>query len=305
MAETIDLEGLINDSIAGETLQIFEDPPILTVPETIRFATRGVQPPGALYVTLEDTIVVTVYNSVSSLQLSLQGRLLRADGSVRHFRRDFSPSSDRVQSTFAMGLAEGFLLAVGVTRRNGTPKFGQTYVNIALIRGLDEDVDRYQSLTSGYIEAANEVWYPTNPPHPFVYGMGNLRTIVGTDPAAGVEISEVVPTNARWRLLSFSALLTCSVAVAARQVRIVIVNSGQGFWDYEAPLQLTAGQVNRYQLGYGLGFEQSTTSTNRTVAGLPHLDLPEGASIITAVNNLQTGDNWSAPTMTVLEWIER
>src|SRR5262245_48144363 len=88
--------------------------PILSQPPGVAFATRGVSPPSALYLSPDDYLYVTMWSGASNITFVLRGRLLRADGYVSHFVSNLIPTADRLPSTLEVKLGEGFLLNVSM-----------------------------------------------------------------------------------------------------------------------------------------------------------------------------------------------
>jgi len=137
-----------------------------------------------------------------------------------------------------------------------------------------------------------------------VEGPGCIRAITGTDPAAGSEICETVPTNARWRLLGIRFSLTTSSAVADRLVQLVIDDGTTPIlWGDFFPDVQTAGNIWTYQASLG-GVEHGNRSGIQRLALVNDLILPQGWRIRTSTANLQIDDDFAAPELIVEEWIE-
>ena len=145
-------------------------------------------------------------------------------------------------------------------------------------------------------------------------GPGVIRTITGTQPAAGAEVSEAVPANARWKLRSFSVVIVTSSGVANRNVSLV-VDDGTATNRYQmyteaTPTNITASLTRtlQWQTGYDSSTAafQSLTDTQTVLykACLPN-DFPLGkvSKIRTKTANIAAGDQYSAPIYEVEEWL--
>jgi len=137
-----------------------------------------------------------------------------------------------------------------------------------------------------------------------VEGPGCIRAITGTDPAAGSEVCETVPTNARWRVISFRFALTTSATVADRHVQLV-VDDGAGpiLWGDFSPSTQPASSTLTYQASTG-GVEHTDRAGVPRIALPDNLILPQGWRIRTVTSNLQSDDDFAAPALIVEEWIE-
>jgi len=131
-----------------------------------------------------------------------------------------------------------------------------------------------------------------------------IKAITGTDPAAGSEISETVPTNARWRVASFRFSLTTSATVADRYVQLVVDDGTTPIrWGDFSPSPQGASATWTYQASPG-GVEHTVRVGVVRIALPDNLVLPQGWRIRTSTANLQTDDDFGPPELIVEEWIE-
>src|SRR5574341_797068 len=174
---------------------------INTIRPQISFASQSVAPPSPLYIHRDDNLNVQVWNALASATVVLRARLLLPEGTVVRVEREFALTSARALNQFSLNLTEGFLLDLTLNASVGVPRRGQMY---ALVRVVHGDPDLAQDsllLLADYVEQMKPATWPHSTPHSSLEGRGMLRSITGTNPAAGAEISETVPTNARWKLL--------------------------------------------------------------------------------------------------------
>ena len=147
-------------------------------------------------------------------------------------------------------------------------------------------------------------------------GEGNIRTITGSNPAAGAEVSEAVPTNAVGRLLSFSAVFVAD-ANAANRVPALWADDGTtanrraliGKLSAAITASLTRTclwQEEPATLG-GASAQLASTDTDSII--VDHslrrggLLLPGGYRIRTVTDAILAGDNYAAPIFQVEEWL--
>jgi len=130
---------------------------------------------------------------------------------------------------------------------------------------------------------------------------GRIRVIVGTDPAAGGDIMEVVPAGVQWRLISARAGLATDVTVINRVVRLICDDGVNSFAllesNYNQPDSLTMSYTFADVSLRGVGLGEAV------ISGIPAgMILGPGFRFFTSTIGLQAGDNWGAPSFMVEEW---
>jgi hypothetical protein len=235
--------------------------------------------------------------------LTVVGRLLDADGKLSTFEFGHTPNTDRSKAESTYTLTTGRLIDVAVTPKSGSPYRGHCYVTLGLARRTAPTTEYYQDLAKGYVTAAGGLIWPGGPYLDSVEGPGLLRSVTGTDPAAGAEISETVPTNARWKLRSLRASLVTDATVATRTVAFMVDDPTNIFLVLVGSTTQAASLTLTYNVAE-YGFLPSVVGTNVFFSS-PFLgSLLQAWRIRTSIANLQAGDNWGAPQMAVEEWIE-
>lgn len=191
----------------------------------------------------------------------------------------------------------------------GTLKRGQFYSALY----LDPLIGPNSGLIGDYFYAGNVMtpWkiVPSGPGG----GEGFIRTVTGTNPAAGAEVSEAVPTNAIWNLLAFGVVLVTDGNAANRTSNLIIDDgtTQNRRWALRDSTAQTATQTRTHlwTRGYSqaavLGSDQFDDTDNLLVIqALPEpLILPEGYRIRTITGGLLAGDNYAAPIFQVGEWL--
>jgi hypothetical protein len=133
---------------------------------------------------------------------------------------------------------------------------------------------------------------------------GRIRSITGTDPAAGAEVSETVPVGAKWRLISFSVTLVTAVAAANRSPALIIDDGTNILYYSTLHAVQTASLTRIYQYAQGSYWVSAADANGVYQDGLPGLYLMPGWRIRTLTTNIQAADNWGAPQYSIEEYVE-
>lgn len=267
-------------------------------------STRVIASPFQFATTEDDNLQIVSANSQTGVVLAIQGRRLSPKGDIEPFAFVHVPNTDRSTKTENYKLGAGALLNLTIFALSGSPRIGQTYVSARMIRGLSGPVIILGALLGGYVTSAQVLAYPGSPIADSISGGGYTRLITGTDPAAGSDAVETVPTGVRWRLRSHQVLFTATAAAGDRKVALrlesgaslisistlpgTIPPSGAAFCQWAPPMPLST-QIHASTL----------------YAGIPDAVLLAGHTITARViQNGAAGDNFDAPVLTVDEWLE-
>ena len=256
-----------------------------------------------LYLSGDENLAINVSALTSTNVVTIAGRLRLPDGRVEPIRVDVPATNGRSVTTTVRVLGEGWLESLIAYVSSGSPAFGAAYVVVDLVRGLTGATEILDTLIAGYITARGRRRWPTSPIADALTGPGNLRVIAGTNPAAGVEISETVPTGARWRLRAISFNFVTSAVAANREVSIVLDDGTTVLFTSPSGFTHTASLTRRYS-GTIIGAQTAPAQgTDRQIL-LPDLMLPAGGRIRTVTTAIDAGDDYSAPQYTVDEYLE-
>jgi hypothetical protein len=256
-----------------------------------------------LYLTGEDNLRLTTFGALAGAEVAIEGRRITPDCRIVPFADRHVPNSDYTARTSLHALGEGLLTNVQLRATVGAAIAGHVFGVLEVVRGLTGGVQPLATLLQGDITVNGRLAWPGSPIASPIDGPGRLRSIVGTDPAANVEISEAVPAGRRWSLTSFFATLVADANVANRTVTLIVDDGANTIWQQDASAVQTAGQTRSYE-AFNFGAAADLVgSTFRLPAPFP-ISLPAGFRIRTSTANRQVGDNWSAPTLLVEEWIE-
>ena len=277
---------------------------ILTRRPRITFGTKDVPPPINSYIDRNDRIRVFVLNSLSDLVVGLQGRFLSPDGQMKNVLETITPTTDRIAVTTILNLGEGFLLDLSIRQFAGSvsARRGQCFVQIRRHRGGAAG-RMTGTLLADYLTDGAAVGFPGARQLSSVEGPGIIRSITGTDPAAGSEISETVPTNARWRLIAMRFTLVADATSTNRRPSVEFDDGATIFYRTFADNTTIASETRNFSVG-NVSLIGAEDQSEQLIPIPPHLMLGQGFRIRTVTNNLQAGDNLGAPEMLVEEWIE-
>lgn len=259
--------------------------------------------PGAWFFDLSDALRVTSFNGQAGVSIALEGRFLNEDGQTTVFRLPHTPNTDRSTKSDTFPMGNGWLVGLQVRATAGTPRRGQCYVVVEVVRGSSSSQESLGALLQGYVTTTMRLAWPGSPIVESASGPGALRSITGTNPAANAEISETVPTNARWRLLALFATLVTDANAANREAALTIDDGAAVVARYPAGQNNIASLTTRYV--WAAAGARFTIAQDRTIV-VPIADvwMPDGYRLKTVTTNLQVTDDWSAPQLWVEELIE-
>ncbi|MBA7482493.1 hypothetical protein ES707_17984 [subsurface metagenome] len=131
---------------------------------------------------------------------------------------------------------------------------------------------------------------------------GRIRSITGTDPDAGAEVSITVPDRRRWKLYSVRFTLVTDVNAANRIVELTIDDGTNYLLTLPSDTIQLASLTRRYNYSiqpvpqFLVGYDFHLP--------LPSLTLSAGYRILTSTAELQATDDYAAPQLLVEEWID-
>jgi hypothetical protein len=256
-----------------------------------------------VYCTGDEFLRMTSFGSVASVALALRTRFLRTDGYPVASSERHVPASDRTSVTTDFHLVDGWLLGCEVHAVAGTPRRGQVFVVVDLVRGSSATPDVLQTLLQGYVTDTSRLAWPGSPIRSSIEGPGVLRSIAGANPAAGANIVETVPTNARWRLHAIQFSLVTAIAAANREVALTFDDGATVFARVPSGFTHVASTTIVYSAFHHAPRNTAAQDTTKNFP-LPRIDLQGGFRFNTVTTNLQAADDYGAPQYLVEEWIE-
>lgn len=270
-------------------------------PDAISFQTQNVPPSQYIYLQRGDVLLFRFLTNNNGIQPAVTYRYLTPQGEVKEGTQVFNAITG--QGFQALFLNECWLLSFGLTTGFTQPSGSWTFAQVYIDRGFQVGAPQtaYGMVWEGYIGGTTFTGWPGSPAKAATDGAGMLRSIVGTTPGAGIDISETVPANRRWSLLAFTASLTSSAAAANRNVTALYDDGANAFFLGGTFDSQAASLVFTYSFYPGFRALASLGGGVPLQAMIP-IQLKTNFRIRTQTNNLQAGDQWTAPKYLVIEW---
>ena len=135
-------------------------------------------------------------------------------------------------------------------------------------------------------------------------GSGTVLSYSGADPAAGVDATITCPPATRWLILAASITIVTDATVADRYLRLLAFNGGLTVVYAIATLAIPAN-TTRSNVWFPTAQQFTAAIGGITNAPLPpRLLLAAGDALTVSPTAMQIGDNLTALTISVEEWIE-
>jgi hypothetical protein len=260
--------------------------------------------PPPLYVTGEDYVRAIAVSVLGGLSVQIHARLVTTDGATVAHGWSLPTIADRLPAAREFHAGVGSLLNVTAAMAKGQGVFGPTYIVVQVVRGRGDAATVLATILAGYVTDIQALGFPGSPITLSTEVAGFLRMLTGTAPAAGAEISEAVPSNARWRLLRLFAFFQTTAAAGNRIVRLKFVAGGAGSAFVTHTTVQGPSTTTFYTWAPGLALAYDAAGLAAT-APLPHDPLLAASSTFqTDTFGLQAGDLWSTPQFAVREWFE-
>ncbi len=233
--------------------------------------------------------------SFSNAARTIEIRGLTKNEQILH---NHTTNADRTLATSAIGISEIPLFLTASTVETSVSR-GETYVKVSL--RVNETV--VALLFAGYVTDAGAPIFPGGEIRSSIEGPGLIRSITGTDPADNVQISETVPTGARWKPLSISFALVTDATGGNRVVRLEL-DDGTTIYSRTSPNALqSASKTFQYTFAPTLD-TQNQSGNELAFAPMPLVLMLAGHRIRTTTLSFQVTDNFGAPQLLVEEWLE-
>jgi hypothetical protein len=250
-------------------------------------------------------LLVSIMNAAAGVTVTVTGRTLAlGESKPSPFSASIIPATDRSVSTRIIPIPDGWLLSAQAIVSGGTPLTGQTFVKLSLVHGVTGTPPELWTLAADYVTTKQALSYPGAGIIDPTDTAGALRSITGTTPGAGAEISETVPTGARWELIAFFASFQTSAVVANRIPSFTIDDGAALYYRGGFITNQAASSTIRYQLHQG-GAAAVLDNANDQIRNVPvNNRLGAGHRIRTVTGAIDVGDQWSLVQYLVREWME-
>lgn len=260
--------------------------------------------PNQFYLTGEDRLRIVSVNAATSVRLTIACRTAPPDGSTVAQQFAHVPATDRSKRTDDYSIGEGSLLNVTVFASAGAPRMGETYVIVQLVRGAGAAAAVLGTILGGSVTTTQALGFPGSPIMSSLEGEPFVRMVSGTQPAAGASFTETCPTGARWELQRLFASLTTSAAAGIRDVEFRVVQGGiHTVLCRSRDTQGPSSTIN-YMWAPNLPFFPNAAGTLLQQPFPDRTIVNGGDFFYVSTTAGAAGDQWTAPTYVVREWLE-
>jgi len=261
-----------------------------------------VHPP--LWLDIEDRIFLQCFAADTSMEVTLRGRFLTETGHLQKVALITTPTLARTRATNTMRPGSGWLLNLFAYSSGTVPLRGQLYALMGIMRGGTATAEMSALLAAGYLSFTDYLAWPPGTIESSIMPPGALRSVTGTDPAAGVEILESVPTNARWLVRSVRFQLVTNATVANRYVDLIFDDGTNTLRTIPSRYAQPASTAGTYQFYPETAGVWGDTGAGFVTCPMPLTLLGEAFRIRTSTSSLQAGDNYGAPQLLLEELIQ-
>jgi len=209
-----------------------------------------------------------------------------------------TPAPGNGTQSFVLPLAEGYLLGVTASTTSASTSRGQTFVRCSLTRTNSNVGNQRLVLFSDYATNIAVASWPYGRQLSPTEGPGWIHGVQAATPGAGADWSFTAGNAQRLHVLSFSATFTAAVAVASRNITIIVDDTaGNIVWQDDVTAAVTASQVasiNATQTNVPVG----VIATTLFAVIPPGLQMQNNVGPATRIRsltgNIQGADQWSA-----------
>lgn len=272
------------------------------LPPRIGWASKGLLPDSAVYVTRDDVLLVQT-RARAAVRLTIVCRLQLPDtGAIVPFSFALTTVADRSQQATPYDLTDGFLLSLAVFSTDAAMVQQGVFVEVDLVRGTRDQTTRALPMLKGYLDTYDCLRWPYGQEEGCRSDVGGHVTYLGSAPAAGADTLVTVPAGAQWRLLSWRAQLVTSIAAATRQVHLVIDDGANILLDLAA----NATQITTLTRNYNaalLSWQPTAVDLEIYIPFPFDFDLLAGYRLRTITTSIQAADQWTAPRYQVREML--
>lgn len=268
----------------------------------VQFRRKGVQPASTVYVAQDDTIELRGISPTTSTTINVSLRYMNPKGEIiPEFYTIVVNGTAAAPTLKQIPGSEGFLLSASI---EGNPvQRGQCFVSLVLIRGLGSGDNTFGGvILQGYVAPVGSIGFPQTPVQQGVDGRGAMRAVVGTVPAAGGEVLDVVPAGRQWILRAARVSLTTAVAVANREATLTVDDGAGHIMAQSADPTVIAASLT-FALSWAAGFVTALGVASHSIPWMYECRLLPGWRITTVTAAIQAADQYTAPVYMIEEFI--
>lgn len=263
--------------------------------------------PFQFYTTGEDRLRIVSANSLTGVTIAIHSRFLGLDGTILANAWTHTPNADRTLVTTDFELGAGAILNLTVFAGAGSPKIGQTFVIVQLVRGVGTAAIVLGTLLQGYVTGTQQLAWPGSPIQDSISGGGYIRSIVGTKPAKNASVTESVPTGARWELLAVRCEFDPDATDTQRDLVLQMTAPGIGSVAFLVNGQTAVADDTGDVFSWAQGAQNTKTTVGQFIgsgAAPMRYVLQAGDNFTIFRTNAGPNDQFQAPIYTVREWLE-
>lgn len=283
-----------------------------------------IAPPSPLYLQRDDIVELEAATSSTPVTVHFTLRFLRVPeptggqpseggvgrspgaifehGVVETITKDLILPANSLTRGFALQLAEGYLLGVGATVTPNVLR-GQVFAAAFLIRGSSTQFSSTSPLFADYATANYPVGWPNGRTLNFIEGPGWKHSLQVTNPLAGVDWTLTLGPNQRLRIESLNAVFTAAVAIANRQVQLIVDDGVNVVGVFPAASNIVASTISNVTVT--AGSVNTPIITTDVLIPIPQpLILQPGWRLRTTTAGIQAADTWTAIWLNLEEWLE-
>lgn len=122
--------------------------------------------------------------------------------------------------------------------------------------------------------------------------------LTGGDPAIAAEASDKVPAGEVWELIAYKIRLVTDANAANRRTALFIDDGTNEVYRIGGNAQQVASTTVHHTFKSGGVFNQTTINGSSNLVGIGTVTLLSGWRLRTVTDNMQVGDDYSAPVIT-------
>jgi hypothetical protein len=269
----------------------------------LRLNPQGASPPTAAYISADNQIGFFTSAVGPQFILTAIARVLLPGGVVSLNQYSFPIVSSRTGVFTQWNLPEGFLLTLAVYANTQSDR-RQVFCQANLLQTGQTPPIMTGVLCAGYLSPTVPISFPVGVNQNNIDCYGNVKGAFTTIPGPGSNISEQIPANSKWRVISLTFDLTTSAAVANRDVYVQFTESGLMYFSMLAnTASQTAGLTWHYQIAAGMALATSVAQ-GYVSAPFPTWTFMRFPGIMqTTIKGLQAGDVITNGAYQFEEWI--
>lgn len=255
----------------------------------------------------DDGLQVELRNINVGFVYELVGRMASPDEGVKSFRRIMRPTADRAVNVWQWHFGEGVLLTLGINCLDPGVYPGSVHAKVSIIQGVGSNIQVLGSLIQDWPSSTYVPTWRVSVARQSVEGFGNIRFIIGSNPATGAEQSETVPTGALWELLAAQCRFVTAAVAGNRWPLFILDNGADSLYEVgHTAFQITTRTYDYFlsQAGFASGaFSYSGNNQKIQLPLPPGLFLRPGFRLRTVTTGLNAADEYDTFYLTVREWL--